>query len=132
MAAGNAPRIERAASFLSFVCAAHCLALPLLSAAAPLMSLGALTAPATELAMTISVVAIAVFSALMGYRRHRDARVPVSVGIALVVYVVGHALEANWVGRLAGVVGALLLAAALFAGARLSSSHSHAHAHCSH
>ncbi|HEY6880750.1 MAG TPA: MerC domain-containing protein [Polyangiales bacterium] len=128
--------VERAASWLSLLCAVHCLVMPLLLGALPL--LGASSSLQIDGALDHALNALVIVSALAGaawgYRRHHDGRFVMSTMLGLAAYLMGHAWEAHWYGILAAVAGALVLAGSSFLGARLGHQavHTHADASCSH
>ncbi|HEY6878094.1 MAG TPA: MerC domain-containing protein [Polyangiales bacterium] len=128
--------LERAASWLSLLCAVHCLVMPLALGALPL--LGASSSlqleGALDHALNALVVVSAIGGAVWGYRRHHDGRFVLSTVVGLAVYLAGHAWEAHWYGVLAAIAGALVLAGSSFLGARIGHQavHQHADASCSH
>jgi hypothetical protein len=126
---GDKQRVERVATWLSLACAVHCLALPLVTSFAPLFKLGVLASPWIDALLVASVIVFATVSTWFGFRRHRDVRVLAAVGLALMVYLVGHVAEGAPYGPPLTVVGALSLSLALFVGTRRA--HVHA-AHCEH
>lgn len=112
-------RAERAAVFLSLLCAVHCLLLPVGMAVLPLLGAGGmLFSEGTELALGAFVVVSALLGAAWGYRRHRDLRYVLATLTGLVLYLVGHGFEHSWFGLLLSVSGALSLAASSFLGMR--------------
>jgi hypothetical protein len=123
--------LERAATWVSLACAVHCLLVPLLAAGLPLfagISPAVLHHPVLELAFVVVVLGGAAFTAFWGFRSHRDVRVLAVLLAGVVVYVTGHALD-GWSGQSLSVFGALLLAAASFASARLTHTHDESCAH---
>jgi hypothetical protein len=122
--------VERAATWLSMACAVHCMLMPLLTALLPLAgaSLSVLHHPALELSFAALVLLGAAFTLLSGYRRHRDVGVLCGVLVGLVLYLFGH-LSAAWYARPMSVSGALILAAASFASARMAHVHGERCAH---
>ncbi len=122
--------VERVATWLTLACAVHCMAVPLVTSFAPLFDLGSFDTPWVEQLLVGSVIVLAVVSSVLGYRRHRDVRVPAFVLSALSLYLVGHALEGRGaLGSIVSVASALLLSVALFFGARRSHAHSESCAH---
>jgi hypothetical protein len=112
-------RAERAAVFLSLLCAVHCLLLPVAMAVLPLLGVGGLLfSEGTELALGAFVVISALLGLAWGYRRHRDARFVLATLTGLALYLVGHGFEHSWLGLLLSVIGALSLAASSFLGMR--------------
>lgn len=123
-----AARLERAATWLSLACAAHCLLMPAVIALTPL--LGASLAPENptlELVLNVTVVVSALLGGLWGYRRHRDLRLVLATVAGLVVYLIGHKLEGSTPGLALAVLGAVLLASSSFLSARLQHAAEHPH-----
>src|SRR4051794_28257343 len=90
-------RLERVATWLSLACAVHCLALPLVALAMPVLGAWStvLHDPTLDRVLFVFVLAAAVPSAAWGYRRHRDLRVLGAVLAGALVYVLGHTLESH-------------------------------------
>jgi hypothetical protein len=131
----DASHIERAASLLSLACAVHCLLMPTMLALLPLLGASSFQlGEGLDHALTALVIVSALAGAVWGYRRHRDGRFVIATALGLVAYLAGHALEPLWYGVTAAVLGALVLAASSFLGARLGHAavHPHADASCSH
>lgn len=120
--------VERAASWLSLACAVHCLVMPLALGALPLLGASSWQLDATiDHALTALVIVSALAGSVWGYRRHHELRFVVASALGLAVYLVGHSLEAHWYGVFAAVVGALVLAASAYFGARLGHDRVHPH-----
>jgi len=106
--------LDWAAVGLSGLCLVHCLALPLFVAILPLL------VPFTEghlhAQMLVAVLPISTFALGLGYRRHRNVRIPVAGSIGMLVLVIGATVAHNQWGILADraftVTGALILASA--------------------
>lgn len=130
--AWRASAFERAATWLSALCAVHCLLVPVASAALPLVgaSTGAVLGGTVDHLLNIMVVAGGALSALVGYRRHHDLRLSLTMVACIAVYLLGHALEAAWYGVALTVVAGLGLAISSFVSARLG--HVHQHGECAH
>jgi hypothetical protein len=125
-------RLERAASWLSLICAVHCLAMPLLGGVLSALGASHLLGIGGGLDTLLSwlVVGSVAASGTFGFLRHRDARVIGGLGLGLFCYLLGHTLEGGERGALAlgfSILGALVLALSSFLGARLSHSCDHAH-----
>lgn len=134
---GRAGRaLERVATWLSAACAVHCLLVPVASALVPLVGVSGHASRLDgryEDWLHVLVVAGGLLSLLVGYRRHREARIAAAMGLGIALYLAGHAAEHAWYGVLISVVGGLGLAAASFWSARQGHTHGHAHgAHCAH
>lgn len=128
--------LERAASWLSLACAVHCLVMPLALGALPLLGASAWQLDASiDHTLSVLVIVGAVAGSLWGYRRHHQLRLVLASALGLAVYLLGHALEPQWYGVFAVVLGALVLAVSAFFSARLGHAHVHPHhsdAPCAH
>lgn len=104
--------------------------MPLVIALLPLVGTsGVVLGGTTELLLSGMVLVSGMASLVLGYRRHRDARVAGLIAGCLVLYVVGHAHEQSWLGNALAVVAGLGLAGASFWSARLGHAHDEACAH---
>lgn len=104
--------LDHGAMTLSALCLVHCLALPVLLAAAPVLAAGVPDAPWVHPAILGLAAPLALVALGRGWRRHHDARPPLlgAVGVALLT---GGVFVATASGETALTVGgALLLAAA--------------------
>ena len=90
---------------------------------------GAVLGGTTELLLSALVLVSGSASLVLGFRRHRDARLSAIIAACLVLYSVGHAHEAAWYGATLSVLAGLGLAAASFWSARLGHMHSDECAH---
>ena len=126
--------LERAATWLSALCAVHCLVVPVASAALPLVSAstGAALGGTIDHVLSLFVVLGGALSAAFGYRRHRDLRLALSMAGCIAVYLLGHALESAWYGTALAVAGGLGLAVSSFLSARLGHVHHHHAQECAH
>ena len=80
--------------------------------------------------LTVAVVGSVVASGSLGFSRHRDLRVIAGMGLGLLLYVFGHALEGQSGSLWLSISGALVLASSSFFSARLSQACEHPdHAH---
>lgn len=101
---------------LSGLCVLHCLALPFLIGALPLLmplAEGHLHLQLLAIVFPLSVVAIG-----LGYRRHRDPRVVAGAAIGLLLLFIGATVAHDRLGlladRLFSIAGAIVLAIAHF------------------
>ncbi|MDE0301467.1 MAG: MerC domain-containing protein [Candidatus Poribacteria bacterium] len=101
--------IDNIGACLSFACAAHCMAAPLLITVLPLMGLGFILAESTELVMVASAGAIAVGSLTWGFRSHRKRRVFLILGGALMLIVIARLGVSENAEVVFTVLGGLLL-----------------------
>jgi hypothetical protein len=124
--------VERAAGWLSAACAVHCLLLPVVSALVPLLGASSRAGAlfhGIDPVLSMLVVVGGTLSAVLGYRRHGDARLSAIMLLCIAVYMAGHLWEGLWYGNMLAVAAGLGLAAASFVSARLSHTHS---AECDH
>ena len=104
-------RLDRVGAFLSFTCAVHCLAFPLLVVALPWIGMGFLLGRKLELFFILGAFSLATLSFCWGYRLHRKIR------LLLILYLCTGMIVAGklWIGDPNGlwlaVPGALGLAA---------------------
>lgn len=75
--------VDTTGACLSFACAAHCLAMPLLAAVLPLIGLGFLASERAELVIIIGAIALAIGSLVWGVRHHRSWRAFLILVVAL-------------------------------------------------
>ena len=102
--------VDNVGACLSFACAVHCMAAPLLMTVLPLVGLGFILSESAELALVFGAVGVAVGSFTWGYRNHRKWRVFLMLGGALILIYIArfHASEGSEVIFMA--MGGLLLA----------------------
>jgi hypothetical protein len=121
---------ERVTGFLSAACAIHCLLMPLVIAALPLVGTSGVALNGTaELLLSGLVLVSGTATLVLGYRRHRDLRLAGVIAACLALYLIGHAREGVWYGTALSVIAGLGLAAASFWSARLGHVHDQACAH---
>ena len=77
--------VDNVGASLSFACAIHCMAAPLLMTVLPLIGLGFILSERAELVMIFGVVGLAVSSLTWGYRHHRKWHVFLILGGALML-----------------------------------------------
>jgi MerC mercury resistance protein len=94
---------------LSFACAIHCMALPLLVAVLPLTGLGFLVQSPTEALLVLASPVLAAGSLCWGFRLHRRWHVFVVLSAALVLIGAGRSLVDELYEIVLMVAGALLL-----------------------
>ncbi len=138
------PKLSKAGSVASLICAVHCAVTPLALLALPVIAahagdgldgiLGAFWAGTTEWVFVAVIALLAGFGLLATYPRHRDIRPTVLTVLGLFVLTVSHL----WVEAGSGkeifldVLGASLIAWAGFWNRRLCHQlgcHTHEHAH---
>ena len=106
--------LDSLAVTISSVCAVHCLALPFIVAAYPLLGLWSMDDLLFHRLLLIVIIPISLIALLLGYRRHRSRQVAVlgMLGIVTLVLVVmfGHDWVSTTGERLATTAGGLTLA----------------------
>jgi hypothetical protein len=114
--------LDRIATVLSGLCLLHCLALPFLLAALPVVSEisgGHLHAQMLIIAIPVSVIALA-----LGFRRHANNYVVASGMLGMLLLVIGATVAHSHYGPAADraftVAGALVLAVAHYFNSRLA------------
>ena len=80
----NHPLVDNVGACVSFACALHCMATPLLIIALPLIGLGFFVSESAELVLIVAAVGLAVGSLTWGYRHHRKWRIFLLLGGAFV------------------------------------------------
>jgi hypothetical protein len=83
-------RIDRLGAGVSFLCAIHCAIVPFAATVLPLVGLGFLADERTERIVLITSVALASTSVCWGIRIHRQRRILVLFGAALVLILAGR------------------------------------------
>ncbi len=117
----QSPDLDRLAMVLSFLCIVHCLALPVLLVAMPLLAQFADShwhTPMLAIALPVSAIAI-----VIGYRRHGNLRLVAAVTVGLALLVGGATFGHTYLGVVADrsmtVAGSLILAYAHWQNSRL-------------
>jgi len=106
-ASGSAlSRLDVVGASASFLCAAHCAAMPLLLPLLPLAGLEFLASHAFDLLFVAGAILLGGFAVVRGMRHHRDRRVATGFGLASLLLVaglvVGHDGHAHQVILVAG------------------------------
>ena len=137
------PKLSKAGSIASLICAVHCAVTPLALLALPVIAahswdgldgmLGAFWAETTEWVFIAVIALLAGFGLLATYPRHRDIRPTVLTILGLLVLAVSHLWIESGSGKeiFLDVLGASLIAWAGFWNRRLChhlGCHSHDHA----
>jgi len=92
----------------SFLCALHCISLPLIATLGMSGALPWLESERLELALIVSALVIAVWSLASTFRRHRDRRPLWYAVLGFVVIISGHLAHLNVEHYVAGVGGLLI------------------------
>jgi len=127
---------DRFGATASFVCAAHCAALPLVIAALPALGLGFLADHGIERGFVAFATVLALVSLVSGYRRHRRTRAFWFVVPGVLLLVGGIAMDADGAPlahALLVSLGGTLVAISHLTNLRLGLGPAHVHdAACSH
>lgn len=133
----TAPRlgnvVDRVGATASLLCAIHCMLLPFVLAALPLIGLGFLAGHTFERVFVTCAALLAAFSIVMAYRQHGrpHALLLMVPGIALLITGIAIDLDAHVAIHTACVVsGGLLVASAHVT--NLVLAHRHRHSTCTH
>ena len=138
------PKLSKAGSIASLICAVHCALTPLAILALPVIAahswdgldgvLGVFWAETTEWVFLAVITLLAGFGLLATYPRHRDIRPTILTVLGLFVFVVSHLwVESGSINEIVlDVLGASLIAWAGFWNRRLChhlGCHTHEHSH---
>jgi hypothetical protein len=115
-------RADRAGTWLSLLCAMHCMASPLLVTILPLAGLGFVVREATEGILLTASVVLAATSLCWGFRLHRQWRVLLFLVGAVGFIVVGRWMADGVAERTLVVIGAGMLTAGHFLNRHLCSA----------
>lgn len=120
-ASRDAASLDRIGATLGFLCALHCLAVPLLLGVLPAMGLGFIADHTFDLALLAVASVVALFAARSGLRTHGDRRVVIGLVVAVLLLATGHIIgEEGLVGRLPSITGGFMLFGLHIANLRLS------------
>ena len=108
----NHTTVDNFGACLSFACAVHCMAVPLLITVLPLIGLGFILAESTELVMVVAAGGLAVGSLTWGFRNHRKRRVFLILGGALMLIIIARLGVSENAEVIFTVIGGLLLVSA--------------------
>lgn len=117
--------LDRAAIALSALCVLHCLALPLVLIATPLMEEYARNH--FHMQMLVFVVPVSVIALSVGYRRHRFPGMLIGGAVGIALLLIGATWAHDGAGlvadRITTVSGSLMLAVAHYTNSRLAKRH---------
>ena len=108
----NHSLVDNIGACLSFACAIHCMAAPLLITVLPLIGLGFILAESAELVIIVAAGGLAVGSLTWGYQHHRKWRVFLILGGALMLIFIARLGVSENAEVIFMVLGGLLLAGA--------------------
>jgi drug/metabolite transporter (DMT)-like permease len=122
---------DKTAISLSFVCALHCLALPLLLLALPTFSALNLMGEALHLWLLIVVVPTSFVALALGCKKHNNLNVLLVSSIGLMVMIAaalaGHDLLGETIEKTMTLAGAIFIAIGHYFNHRLCQKHSACH-----
>jgi hypothetical protein len=107
----SSARIDLVGTYVSLVCALHCLTLPLLVTVLPLAGGGVILGGSLEILFVVASAVLATGSLCWGFRRHRRWRVFIVLGAALTMIAVGRFLASEPYELVFVFMGAMILAA---------------------
>lgn len=108
----NQELVDTTGACLSFACAIHCLAMPLLIAVLPLIGLSFLVTERAELMLVIGAIGLAIGSVAWGIRHHRNWRAFLILVVALVFILTARTVVEGTFEVIFHSVGGILLASA--------------------
>lgn len=104
--------VDNTGACLSFACAIHCIAMPLLVTILPLIGLGFLTSEPAELVIIGGAVVLAMVSIVWGVRHHRSWRAFLILVVALAFITTAHMAAEGTYEVILHSTGGVLLASA--------------------
>jgi len=107
---GAAIRMDGVGATLSFACAVHCLAMPLLMGILPLLGMEFFADEKMEIGLLLGALGIASFNAVNGVRSHGRRVILLAFGGAAAMMIASHLLEGRVHHLLAGLGGLILCA----------------------
>lgn len=124
-AENHKPDLDRVAVVLSGLCIVHCLALPVLLVAVPVIAEFASTH--WHLPMLLFAVPVSVIAIVMGYQRHGNLAIVGWAALGLLLLITGGTLAHHYLGpavdRSLTVAGSLVLAAVHWQNSRQMRTH---------
>ncbi len=108
---GPSARFDRLGAALGFLCALHCVAVPLLMGVLPSLGLEFLADGAVDVVIVAFATLFAAVAAVLGYRQHGDRRVVAGFASAVALLFAAQLFgEENIAGRVVSIAGGLTLA----------------------
>lgn len=123
-------RMGRWAQGLSIACAIHCLAMPFVVAALPVVGMSFLLDERVETAVLLASLALAAASLWWGFRAHRRTAALGVLAAAATLILAGRLAEGTRLEAALTVLGALALAASQFVNCRLACGGCGCPCHC--
>lgn len=127
---------DRVGATASFLCAIHCALLPFVLTLLPLAGLDFLASHAFERVFVLFAAALALFSLVNGFRRHRQAHALILAGLGLALLLTGVTFAESYplaVHSTLVTCGGLMVATAHFLNLLNDRRHAHVHsAACAH
>ena len=123
----NHSAVDNIGACLSFACAIHCMAVPLLITVLPLVGLGFILGESAELVMVVAAGGLAAGSLTWGYRHHRNWRVFLILGGALMLIFIARLGVSEKAEIVFMVLGGLLLTGAHLVNRHLCRTCQHCH-----
>jgi MerC mercury resistance protein len=109
-ASSSSARLDLVGTYVSLMCALHCLTVPLLVTVLPLAGAGVFLGGSLEVLFLAASVALATGSLCWGFRRHRRWQMFIVLGVALMMIAVGRFLARESFELVFVVMGAAVLA----------------------
>jgi hypothetical protein len=109
-ASSSSARLDLVGTYVSLMCALHCLTVPLLVTVLPLAGAGVFLGGSLEVLFLAASVALATGSLCWGFRRHRRWQMFIVLGAALMMIAVGRFLASESFELVFVVMGAAVLA----------------------
>ena len=114
--ANKSERLDTIAVVLSCICMLHCLALPIVLTAFPILNITTLSENVFHLLMMVVILPVSIFALTIGCRKHKDALTltlgAIGLGTLMTTAFFGHDLFGLSGERIATSIGGLILAAA--------------------
>ena len=108
---GISARFDRFGAALGFLCAIHCVTVPLLMGVLPSLGLEFLADGAVDLVIVAIATVFAATAAVLGYRQHGERRVVAGFAGAVALLIAAQFFgEENIAGRVVSIAGGLTLA----------------------
>lgn len=130
-----AARLDAAGTFVSWLCAAHCLVLPLFLSALQLYGLVALASKTAEMVIVVISVAIALLTLLPSYHNDHGRPLPLLLFISGLVFIIfpQHIINGGHLFVIASMIcGSVMVSAAHILNRRYCAGPQECHVCCEH